>query len=136
MQLRQLGKTKDGFIALVTVVVLAAIMSIVTVFLLIISTDSVNSVGVSENSLKANQLAHSCAEIALGKLKINIFYTGNETISYGTNMSCFINTITGSGNLNRTIITTGTVKNAVRKSQVVVSVLNPSTVITSWQETS
>ena len=128
-------KKQKGYIALIS------IMIIVTVAL-IVALD-VNLFGVSESDmgLKQNQstrafyLAMLCAEDALMKLKNNLAYQGNETISIEEG-ECSILPVEGSGNFDRIIKTTGTVHSYTRKIKIEVSQVNPKMVIKSWQEVS
>lgn len=129
------AKTKaKGYIAFITVLVISAITVVIATTLLIISTDNATAVAEITNSIQARALADTCVEVAINKLKLNTAYTGNETVTVGTTGSCQILTITGSGNSNRVIQATSTLNNTTRKVVVTLTTVNPTTMISSWQE--
>jgi hypothetical protein len=77
--------------------------------------------------------ADSCAEEALEKLREGVYYTGGETLTFSEG-NCQIQTISGTGNFNRTVQTTGTVGTIIRKVEVIVSTVHPAITITSWKD--
>jgi len=122
-------KNKSGFIALITVLIIFAII------LLVGLSVSLLSIGEAQMGLKKTQssqstyLANLCAEQALMKLKENINYSGGEIIDIeGGN--CQILPIEGKW----TIKTIANFENQVKKIKIIVSQVNPEMIISSWQE--
>jgi len=101
--------------------------------ILLTNIDGLKGVEAMRNGIVAKNLATSCAEIAINKLKIADTYSGNETINF-TEGSCYIQTISGSGNTNRLLRVTGTSENAIKKIEINVLVINPTTNISYWIE--
>lgn len=123
----------NGFIALISILAITAIAGTIALGLILLGVNSTRTNLVYIQSAQARALANTCMEEALMKLRESIYYTGNETLSL-TSGSCQIQTISGTGNTNRTINTTATVSNTTRKVQVVVATVNPAISLTSWQE--
>jgi hypothetical protein len=124
-----------GYVALVTVLIVSAVgLAIATTLLLY-------AIGVSKSSItydssdQARAYADSCAEEAIVRLKRDISYTGNETLTFDYG-SCEIRPVLGSGNTDRTVQTIGNVGNTYRKVEVQISVVNPQTQINIWEEVS
>lgn len=124
---------QSGFAALISVILIGAVGLAIAVSVLLLGLSSSRNSLVSRQSSQAKLFADSCAEEALQKLKESVYYTGSETLNF-TLGSCQIQTITGTGNSNRTIQTTGTVGAVVRKVKIVVGTVQPTISITSWQE--
>jgi hypothetical protein len=130
----QLDKKQDGFVSMLTIVLLMVIVITMSITIMTVLIDSNLSYGVVADSVKARANADSCVEIAINKLKESTSYTGaNElvTTDYG---SCTIVSVLGTGNTNREINVTGTFNNVTRRVRVTVTTVNPDTVISSWLE--
>ncbi len=121
-----------GYAALLSVIMIGAIAVIVTVSLMTVGAQESKTSIITLQSSQAQALADTCADIALQKLLTVPSYSGNETITLGQG-NCQIASIGGSGNTNRTVQTTGTVQNVVRKVRVVVSTVQPKLQISSRQ---
>jgi hypothetical protein len=125
----------NGYIALISVLIISAVVLLVAI--------NVSLFGVSESdvatreyqSSKAFYLAMLCAEDSLMKLKEDINYSGNETLSIEGG-ECSILPIEGSGNFNRIIKTTGVFFNQIRKIKIEINRVNPKMEIRSWEEVS
>lgn len=126
-------KNQKGYIALILVLIISGVTLLVAI--------SANLLGISESDMGLQKsqssqsfyLATLCAEDALMKLKDNLGYPGNETLSID-NGTCDILSVEGSGNQNRIIKTTGTYFNQTRKIKITINKVNPKTSIGSWQE--
>lgn len=128
-----LSKTKKGFVTLISVIILTAIsVSIISTDLLI-SSDTQSSSKIATDTIQSRYLAETCVEVALNRLKINLTYSGNETIvtTFG---DCQISTLTGSGNTNRSFTTTATSNNTTRSFNITVSQVNPDLILTQYLE--
>lgn len=130
---RNTEKKKQGFVALVSVIVLSVIAIIVVTSVFSFNTNNLVNIKTTQNALKAKTNADSCVEIGLNKLKTLLTYAGNETVVMDCG-SCVISTISGSGNSGRAFTSTGTCNNVTRRMSVTVTTVNPTTVIGDWKE--
>lgn len=126
-----MSENNNGFVALIAVLVLSAVGVSVGISLILLGLGSSRSSFALEQSNHAKALANACAEEALLKLKQNLSYAGNETLTF-TSGTCQIQDVKGTGP-NRIIKTTGTVGTIIRKVAVKVKI-SPSFELTSWQE--
>lgn len=124
---------KSGFVALISIIIIGAIGTAIAVSVLLLGLSFSRSGFALQQSSLAKSLANACVEEALQKLKESVYYAGSETVSF-TQGSCAIQTITGTGNSNRTIQSVGTVGSVQRKVKVVVGTVQPTIAITSYQE--
>ncbi|MFH1749954.1 MAG: hypothetical protein ABH837_03640 [bacterium] len=122
-----------GYVALVTVMIIGAVGVAVVSAAILGSLASSKSSLLSKQVKQASGLADACAEHALIQLKLDVNYTGNESISF-TNGTCEILDILNPGNTNRTVQTTGTVDNIIRKVEINIDEINPDLNISNWQE--
>jgi len=124
---------RNGYIALISILIISALS------VLIATSATLISIGEADMSLQENQawesfyLATACAEEGLMKLKNNLNYEGNETLTFD-NGSCTILVPEGSGNKDRAIKVTSTVKNLIRKIKIEINRVNPDMKINSWSE--
>ncbi len=126
---------QSGMIALVTVLVVGAIVLVVGVGIATRSMIEGNMSADTEQSNEALSLATSCMETALFTLSNNAAYAGNETVSIGS-QSCIIQPVANLGGNLRTVKTSATVNGHTRRLQVDVSNVNPPLHISAWQEIS
>ena len=126
---------KDAYIALITIIIISAVTLLIAASASLFGVSETDMGLIEDQSTQSYYLANACAEYSLEKLKNNINYTGNETIDID-NGSCYIYLPEGSGNENRTIKVTGTLANKTRKIKIIIEKINPSMIITSWQEVS
>jgi hypothetical protein len=125
-------KTNQGMIALTAVLIAGAIVLAVSIGIATRTMIETHISGGEERTNLALVSATSCMENALAKLSDNPSYSGNETISVGSN-TCTIATITANG-ITRTVKTSSTVGGHTRRLQVTVSSVNPPLQVSSWQE--
>ena len=133
MDRSHLSKTKKGFVTLISVIILTAIsVSIISTDLLI-SSDTQSSSKVARDTIQTRYLAETCVEVALNRLKINLTYSGNETINT-TFGDCQISIVNGTGNTNRSFSTTATSNNTTKSFNITVSQVNPDLILTQYLE--
>ena len=125
---------QHGYVALLSVLILGSIVTAVGVTLLVTGTDAQREILVTQQSVQARSLADTCAEEALQQLHDNTAFTGTNNLALGTGSCTY--TVTSTGVSTRTISTTATVGNVVRKAVVYVTMSSSSISITSWQEAS
>ncbi len=127
------SKSGAGFIALISVLIIGAVVLVVGIGLSLRSIGETNMSLSEQESARALALANLCAEQALMKLESFLNYSGSESILIGSE-SCYILAVSGSGNLNRTIQASSTVFNHTKKVQVVVTEISPVMMLSSWEE--
>lgn len=120
-----------GYIALVAVLISGAIMIIAALAATRTGVEGANTTSGYESSIRAQYLADTCAEEAIGRLKSNINYSGNETVNVLGIDFCNIETITGTGSKDREIFTSATVLGYVRHTKVSVANIAPLS-IAEW----
>lgn len=125
-------QAQSGYVALLSVLVLGAITTSIGLTLLLTGTDSQRSALVELQSRQARVLATACVEEALQIIHDTTTYTGTNSLILSSNTCSY--TVTNTGGANRTITTTGTVGNVVKKIQVYVTIGASSISVTSWQE--
>ena len=128
------NRGQKGFTLLMSMLIVGFVALTVAVTLLIGSVDYGKTSSHYYDTLRAQALAQSCAEIALQKLRDNQNYAGNETLSFGAQGSCDVLLVQGVGETNRIIQTRGSMDGKVSKIEVVVADLSPSVLVSSWQE--
>lgn len=129
------GRERNGYILLVSILIIGAVCSAILSSLLLIGTNS-SHVGISAGeSVEALSLASSCAEYGLLRLRTSLGYAGNEVLTYGRG-ACELLAIGGTENDNRILCAEGQVGDAVRRLEIVVKQVVPQTKISSWQEVS
>lgn len=122
---------QKGYITLLSTLFLVTIGGVVASSLILLGLGSSRTSFALEQSNQAKALANACAEEALLKLKQDLSYTGNETITLASG-TCQIQDVKGAGP-NRIIKTIGTVGTIIRKVEVKVKI-SPSFTLSSWQE--
>ena len=133
---------KNGFVALITSIVLSAILLTVAIALNQIGFLTRGEILDSEYKTRSSALAEACADIALLKLAANPAYSGGEpSIAVGSD-TCAIGVVSQNTPISgqTTIITSAvfpassvTSQNAVTKLKIVVQSSDLKTV--SWDET-
>lgn len=125
--------TTDGFIALVSTLVIAGVVLSVGALVMVLGLSATRTTSTLNQSIQARALANACAERALNQLQQDLSYVGGETVTLGSG-SCQVMTVLGSGNINRTIQVKGTVGTVVRKVKIEVMQVNPTVQFSSWRE--
>jgi len=125
---------QNGYVALITLIIIGAIVLLATLSLTFISLEQRTGMISRNRTLNNYYLANACANQALVKLQKDPTYGGNETINLDS-QSCQIEAISGSGNTGRTIIASSLVVNQQKKIKVDIAQLRPVTIINFWGET-
>ena len=128
------GPTKydDGYIALMSVLILTAVGVLIATTFLYLSATSSATITVLEKGIKARAYSNICAESGLQKIRDINNSSGLTTLTLAEG-TCTYNITVGAGE-NRTIDATGTVDGMIRKTRIIISAINPQIITTSWQE--
>lgn len=128
------GNSQGGYVALIAVLIVGAAALAIGVTTLSVGADSQRTALVEQQSKQARNLASACAQEALQLVHDNIAFAGTNTMTLGQG-TCTYSVVVATGT-TRTITTTGTVGNVVRKIQASVTINSTSISISSWQEVS
>jgi len=126
-------KYREGYIALLSVLIISAVMVIFLVGGLFRSTGVANMRIKEEAAARAHAAATACAEHALLELLQSTDYQGDEMLSVGEE-TCQVLFTAGSGNANRKIFTRSTVLGAVWKIEIHIDTVQPDLSIDSWHD--
>lgn len=128
------GKREQGYIALLSVLIMGSIATAIGVTVLLLGADSQKNGLASQQSKQARFLALACGQEALQVMHDTTSYTGSNNLTLGQGSCTY--TVTSTGANTRTITVTGTVGNVVRKIQASVTVSSSNITVSSWQEIS
>ena len=129
----RLRGNQNGFVALISVLVIGAIGASVAVAILLFGVISTQNGQVLQESARARYLADSCAEIALQRLLRDPSYAGGESVEFGGGV-CDITSVNHVGEGVVEFRTSGTFNSVVRRVEVRTSQLRPHIQISLWQE--
>ncbi len=132
---------RNGFVALITVIVVGAVASAIALVILFAGvTSSKTSLSVTQ-ATQAKAAANACAELALGVIQANTTIATPANYSYvvdNTTKSQCDYSITGTSP-NYSITSIGTIdstgKNVKRRVSITLNRVGPTLNIFSWQET-
>ncbi len=124
---------EDGYIALLTVIIVGAAAMAIALTLLLTGSDAQRSTLITQQSIQARQLAHACTEEALQVIHDSTSYTGTGTLTLGAGGCSY--TVSSTGASTRTVTTTGTVSSVVRKVTANVTIGASTISVSSWKET-
>ena len=123
---------RNGYITLISVLVIGAVGIAITVSLLLLGLGSSRTSFAYEQSNQAKGLANACAEEALQQIRDSTSYAGSGNLTQAQGTCTY--TVTNTGGQNRTITTTGSVGTIIRKLQIIISNITPLIQVVSWQE--
>jgi len=122
-------KTEHGYVAFITVLMIAELVLGLLLSLPLITTDTLKSVQSLKTGIKTREIANSCAEIAFLEIQRDINYTG-ESLSIESG-SCIISvTDTASG---KDISVEASVEEYTKTLTIQIEILAKSINVTSWQ---
>ena len=123
----------QGYIFLLTVLVVGAISTVTAVSLMLLGWAAEQNGQLVAQSTQAFEYAQTCVERTLKNLRYDPAYAGSGTIifSYG---SCTVHNIAGQGNDTRVICSEGISGQNTRRLEVTISRLYPSVIVRSWRE--
>lgn len=133
MFLTSLSSSRDGYIFLVSVLVIGVIASATATSLLLLGWAAEQNGFTVVQSGRAFEYAQTCAERALRSLKKDPGYGGEQTVSFEWG-ECEVMVVGGNGNVDRTVCIEGRSGEHIRRMEIDIERLFPSTVITSWTE--
>jgi len=121
-----------GYITLLSVLVLGAVGIAIAISLVLLGVGASRTSFANEQALQARALANACAEEGLEQIRDNTSFSGTNSLSLGQGSCTY--TVTNLGGSDRTIESSGTVGQVVRKVEIAIDAINPQINVTSWQE--
>jgi uncharacterized protein (UPF0333 family) len=123
---------RNGYITLVSVLVVGAIGVSIAASLILLGLGSSRASFAIQQSNQAKALANACAESALQQINNSTPFEGSGNLSIGQG-NCAYTVIKLIG-ANREIESFGTMGTIVRKNKIIIDAINPQINIVSWQE--
>lgn len=127
------SRKTNGYIALVSVLVVGSIALASAVSLLMLGIDASRTALTNTQAAQARSLTNTCAEVALDKLRQDTAYQGDETVALAGGF-CTIAPFSFPDPTRPLIHLTATVNGSVRKLSIQVAALTPQIQIESWEE--
>lgn len=124
-------KTQSGYIILILSVVVTSVGVYLALNSVVLANQSRQNNESSVEAVKAESLARRCSEVAIQRLQSNRYYDGDEFVDLPDGQSCVIYSISGVGNVPRTIVTSGEAQNVTRYLQTVLYQIAPRVLIRS-----
>lgn len=127
-----INKIKNGYIALISVLIIGAVGLSIVVSLVLLSVGSSRTSFALEQSNQAMALADTCAEEALQQIwNLDTYTASNVSISLGQGNCVYT---VSSASVPKTITASGIVGIVVRRVSITVDSLHPYVHASSWQE--
>lgn len=128
----QSSNLQQGFVTLMSVIIVGSIGLVLAGLLYTSSIWVIKTSGDDANSAQARKAADACVEIALQSIHDNNSFTGNGTSTLASATCTYL--VTNLGGNNRSINATGTISSIFRKNSVSINALSPSINVSNWQE--
>ena len=122
----------NGYVILLSTLVVAAVSLTVVVALTLLSTDTHRTSLALLQSNQAKALANACAEQALEEIRQDDAYVGTDNLSLGQGTCTFV--VTDLGGESRNIQASGTVSTVIRRVEIEIDQIYNTINIISWQE--
>lgn len=132
-QLHRFGG-RPGYSSLIAVLVTSAVGVTIVAAITFVSIGSLKTGRTAELSVQARGYADACAEEAIWQLREDDTYAAGAALLFPPSGSCGVTTITGTGQTNRTVTTTGVSSGVTRQVQVTIANLAAPISITQWEE--
>jgi hypothetical protein len=126
-------KIRNGYIFLVTVLVVGAIASVAALSMLLLGWAAQQNGLLLTQSNQAYEYSYTCAERAIRSLRNDLSYSGEQTFTFSRG-TCDVRAIGGDGNENRTICTSGSSGESTHRMQITLSSVFPSVMVKQWEE--
>jgi len=123
---------QKGVLTLMSVLIMGAVGLTVGVSLILLGLADSRTNFALEQSNQAKALANACTEEALQQIRDSAPFTGTSSLILGYGTCSYA--VTNTGGTSRKITASGTVGTVIRKNQITISAINPSILISSWQE--
>lgn len=123
----------NGYIALMTLIMIGAIVLIAVIALTFMSVSQSNFIVSHNKTVKNYYAANACANYAILQLQKNEEYSGNQVIDID-NVKCNIETVSPAGEAGRIFVVSSQEGSQLKKIRVELDQVKPVTIIKSWGE--
>lgn len=130
--LRKKWYNNEGYITLISVLVVGAVGISIALSLILLGVGSARTSFAYDQSHQAVGLADACAEEALQQIHDSTPFTGSSTFTFSQGACNY--TVTSQGGQQRTIVASSVVGTVIRKVKIIINRINPTILVTSWQE--
>lgn len=127
-----LNQKMNGYITLLSILLVGAIGVAITTSMILLGLSSSNTSFSYQKMHQAKNLANACAEEALQQIRDSTAYVGSSGLTQGQGTCTY--TVTNTGAETRQIDVTGTVGTVIRKNTINITAITPLIIISSWQE--
>lgn len=124
--------SQSGFVTLLSTLVVGAVGLAITTSVILLGLASYRTSFAGQQSAQARSLADVCAEEGLQQIRDLTSYTGTGTLTVGQGSCTY--TVASQGGESRTVSAEGIVGTVTRRALITVTTINPSIVVSSWQE--
>lgn len=128
--MKKLFKSKNGYVALITVLIVGAVSLTIATSLILLTIGSSRSSSTIEQNAKAENVSSSCANEVLLIIKRNNSFVGTGSMSFDIG-SCNYSVL-DTGFENREVQITSTSNNITMKEKITIDQINPRINITYW----
>jgi len=125
------SEKNKGYIILISILIIGAVGTAIAVSVLLLGIAQARTSLTLDQSNEAMGLADACSEDALWQIRNDDIFTGAISYDYGDERTCDY-TVANTGGENRTIQTTAHVKDVTRKSEILISQIDPEITVDSW----
>lgn len=125
----------DGYIFLVTVLVIGVIASATAASLMLLGWAAEQNGLLLVQSGQALEYAQTCIERSIRELRSDLGYVGDTSVTFEHGL-CEVERIGGTGNENRYLCVVGYSGDSVHRIQIHIRSLFPTPTIRSWEEVS
>jgi hypothetical protein len=125
-------KLTEGYIALISVLLISAIGTAIMISVIASGITSSKTDLSLQRLGGARSLASSCAEEALQRILESSITTGNGNLTIGSGTCSYI--ITSASGTNITISSTGLMGTITSKIKVILATTTPGITLSSWEE--
>lgn len=124
--------SQSGFVTLVSTLVVGAVGLAITTSVILLELASYRTSFVGQQSAQARAHADACAEEGLQQIRDLTSYTGTGSLTFSQGSCTY--TVVSQGGESRTVSVTGVAGTVTRRAIIIVTAINPSIIVSSWQE--
>lgn len=129
---RSYQKDGGGYITLISVLIVGAVGTAITLSLLLLGVGASRTSFAIEQSRQAWGFANACAEEALQQIRDLSTFTGTGNLTFAQGTCTY--TVLDQGGQNRTVTASGIAGTVIRKEKIVLDMVTPVIHIISWKE--
>lgn len=131
MEHMSMYRHEDGFITLMTVIIIVAVSAALAISVILMGVDSLRTGATVTESNEAAALADACAEEALEQIR-SYGFTGTQEVTLESGTCSY--TVINDGGESRTIRVTSTASTVTRRVRITIDALTPEINIVDWQD--